>query len=155
MKKNRQRRSDCPINFTLETFGDLWSLLIIRDMVYFGKKTYGEFLASAEGIATNILASRLAQLEQRGIITKQPSETDKRKEVYQLTDKGLDLIPILLELANWGAHHDAQTGAPQEWIALVQRERATLLPLIRQTVQKGGAIFVGPNSVVAQRFGAN
>jgi DNA-binding HxlR family transcriptional regulator len=63
MKHTHQRRSDCPINFALETFGDPWSLLLIRDIVYFGKNTYGEFLVSEEGMATNILASRLAHLE--------------------------------------------------------------------------------------------
>src|SRR6185503_5849204 len=106
MKMKQQRRSDCPINFALETFGDTWSLLIIRDIVYFGKKTYGEFLDSDEGIATNILANRLVHLEQKGILLKKPHDTDKRKEVYLLTEKGLDLIPILLEMAGWSAQHD-------------------------------------------------
>src|SRR5437762_7785261 len=106
MKHTQHRRSDCPINFALETFGDPWSLLIIRDMVYFGKKTYGEFLESDEGIATNILADRLAHLEATGILIKKRHTTDKRKEVYFLTEKGLDLIPILLDLATWGAKHD-------------------------------------------------
>src|SRR5437868_11918581 len=99
MKTKQHRRSDCPISVALETFGDTWSLLIVRDMIYFGKKTYGEFLESQEGIATNILASRLAQLEQKGILSKKPDAADKRKEVYSLTETGLDLIPILLEMA--------------------------------------------------------
>src|SRR6266516_2955941 len=73
MKHTHQRRSDCPINFALELFGDPWSLLIIRDIVYFGKKTYGEFLASEEGMATNILASRLAHLEHQGLLVKKVS----------------------------------------------------------------------------------
>src|SRR5690349_5703698 len=102
MKKHQERRSDCPINFGLQIFGDTWSLLIIRDIVYFGKKTYGEFLESDEGIASNILASRLANLEQMGILRKKPHDADKRKEDYVLTEKGLDLIPILLEMSNWG-----------------------------------------------------
>jgi DNA-binding HxlR family transcriptional regulator len=153
MKKKQQRRSDCPINFALETFGDTWSLLIIREMVYFGKKTYGEFLELEEGIATNILASRLAQLEQKGILVKKHSETDKRKEVYSLTEKGLDLIPILLELASWGAQHDPQTGAPQEWIALVNANKKKMIRLIRETVQRGSSIFSGPDSVVKQLAG--
>ncbi len=153
MKKKQQRRSDCPINFALETFGDTWSLLIIREIVYFGKKTYGEFLELEEGIATNILASRLAQLEQKGILVKKPSETDKRKEVYSLTEKGLDLIPILLELASWGAQHDPQTGAPQEWIALVNANKKKMIRLIRETVQRGSSIFSGPDSVVKQLAG--
>ena len=128
----------------------MWSLLIVRDIVYFGKKTYGEFLDSDEGIATNILAIRLAQLEDKGILVKKPHETDRRKEIYELTEKGLDLIPVLLELANWGAHHDPQTSAPKEWIGLVNAEKEKMTQLIRTTVQSGGSVFVGPNSVVSK-----
>src|SRR5262245_48029992 len=80
MKHKQQRRSDCPINFALEVFGDPWSLLIIRDIVYFGKKTYGEFLASEEGMATNILADRLAYLERQGLFMKRRSGTARRRE---------------------------------------------------------------------------
>ena len=128
----------------------MWSLLIVRDIVYFGKKTYGEFLDSDEGIATNILAIRLAQLEDKGILVKKPHETDRRKEIYELTEKGLDLIPVLLELANWGAHHDPQTSAPKEWIDLVNAEKEKMTQLIRTTVKSGGSVFVGPNSVVSK-----
>ena len=150
MKHTHQRRSDCPINFALEMFGDPWSLLIIRDIVYFGKKTYGEFLASEEGMATNILASRLAHLEQQGILVKQPSEQDKRKEEYALTEKGLDLIPVLVEMANWSAQHDPHTAAPAAWIALMKAEREKMIRLMRETVQNGGAVFVGEKSLVGQ-----
>jgi DNA-binding HxlR family transcriptional regulator len=134
----------------LEAFGDTWSLLIIRDIVYFGKKTYGEFLESDEGIATNILASRLERLEQIGILGRKPHDTDKRKEVYSLTEKGLDLIPILLELAGWSAEHDPQTGAPADWIARVRADKEKMIRLIRKTVQRGGSIFVGQDSVYRQ-----
>ena len=147
MKQKQHRRSDCPINFALETFGDSWSLLIVRDIVYFGKKTYREFLESDEGIATNILASRLAQLEQKGLLLKKPHERDRRKEVYVLTEKGLDLLPILLEMAGWSAQHDPQTAAPQAWIAMVNADKETLIRRIRETVQRGGSIFVGPDSI--------
>jgi DNA-binding HxlR family transcriptional regulator len=150
MKHTQHRRSDCPINFALETFGDTWSLLIIRDIVYFGKQTYGEFLASEEGIATNILANRLARLEQQGILTKLPHPTDVRKERYVLTEKGLDLIPVLAEIANWSAEHDPETGAPPAWIALMKTEREKMLQLIRETVRNGGAVFAGPNSLISQ-----
>lgn len=150
MKHTQQRRSDCPINFALETFGDPWSLLIIRDMVYFGKKTYGEFLESEEGMATNILASRLARLEQQGILRKQPSLSDKRKEEYVLTEKGLDLIPVLAEMVNWGAQYDPQTGAPPAWIALMQAQREQVLQRMRETVQSGGSVFAGEHSLVSQ-----
>jgi DNA-binding HxlR family transcriptional regulator len=134
MKHTQQRRSDCPINFALETFGDPWSLLIIRDIVYFGKKTYGAFLTSEEGMATNILASRLARLEQQGILMKQPSSSDKRKEEYVLTEKGLDLIPVLVEMANWSAEYDPQTGASPAWRALMKAQREHMLQRMRETV---------------------
>jgi DNA-binding HxlR family transcriptional regulator len=150
MKHKRQRRSDCPINFALETFGDTWTLLIIRDIVYFGKKTYGEFLESEEGIATNILADRLAHLEQKGILEKRPSEKDRRKETFVLTEKGLDLIPVLVEMAGWGAAYDPQTGAPPDWIALMNADKERMIQLMRQTVQSGRAVFVGPDSLVSQ-----
>ena len=153
MKKKQQRRSDCPINFALEMFGDRWSLLIIRDIVYFGKKTYGEFLESEEGIATNILASRLVQLEQKGILVKKPHKTDKRKEVYSLTEKGLDLIPGLLEMSCWSAQHDPQTGAPPAWIAMVNADREKIITLVREAVRNGGSIFAGSESVFGKLVG--
>lgn len=149
MKHKQHRRSDCPINFALETFGDSWSLLIIRDMIYFGKKTYSEFLASEEGIATNILASRLAHLEQQGILVRKPHDADERKEMYVLTEKGLSLIPVLVEMANWSAKHDPQTAAPAAWIARMIAEKEKMIRLIRETVQSGGSVFVGEKSVLS------
>ncbi len=148
--KRTDIKSHCPINFGLETFGDPWSLLIVRDIVYFGKKTYGEFLDSEERMATNILATRLAELERRGILVKHRCPTDKRKEIYQLTEKGLRTIPILFELANWGATYDPDTGAPADWITAVECNRAELLQLTYETVKRGGAVFAGPDSVVSQ-----
>jgi DNA-binding HxlR family transcriptional regulator len=153
MSRRLRRRSDCPIHFGLQAFGDAWSLLIIRDIVYFGKKTYGEFLSSEEGIATNVLANRLVRLEQNGILIKTPDEHDKRKDLYSLTEKGLDLIPILLEIASWSAKYDPHTSAPPEWIALVNADKEHITRLIRETVRSGGAIFVGTNSVVSQLSG--
>jgi DNA-binding HxlR family transcriptional regulator len=148
--KRSESKSHCPINFSLETFGDSWSLLIVRDIVYFGKKTYGEFLESEEGISSNILATRLVTLEQKGILVKNPHDTDKRKEVYLLTEKGLDLIPVLLEMAGWGARHDPETNAPQSWIAAVYADRERMIRVIRDTVRSGGSIFAGENSVVSK-----
>lgn len=150
MKHRYQRRSDCPINFALETVGDAWSLLIIRDIVYFGKHTYGEFLASEEGIATNILADRLAHLEQKGILMKKPHETERRKEIFVLTEKGLDLIPILVEMANWSAEHDPHTAAPPAWMAQMHANKEKMIQLIRQAVQDGRSVFAGPESLISQ-----
>lgn len=150
MNRPQQRRSTCPINFAVESFGDSWSLLIIRDIVYFGKRTFGEFASSGERISSNILASRLARLEDEGILSKSRHPSDGRKELYALTEKGLDLIPILMEMANWSAKHDPDTSAPLDFVAQVNADKENLFRLIRETVARGGAVFVGEDSVVAQ-----
>ena len=92
----------CPISSTLDILGDKWTLLIIRDLMYKGKKTYGEFLQSEEKIATNILADRLLVLEKTGIVEKKAFPGNRVKNLYQLTPKGIDLMPTLLEIVVWG-----------------------------------------------------
>ncbi len=99
--KNIKKRSLCGISSTLDIIGDKWSLLIIRDMLFFKKNTYGDFLGSNEKIATNILADRLALLEKEGIITKHVHPDNKSKYLYRLTQKGKDLLPVLLEILLW------------------------------------------------------
>ena len=96
-----QKRSDCPISCSLDIWGDKWSLLIIRDLMFAKKCTYGDFLKSAEGIATNILASRLQSLEENEIIEKSDHPQSKAKVLYRLTQKGIDLFPILMEIHLW------------------------------------------------------
>ena len=95
------KRSDCPLSCSLDVFGDKWSLLIIRDLMFFKKSTYNDFLKSAEGIATNILASRLKGLEENDIIEKLAHPDSKAKNLYRLTPKGIDLLPILMEVYIW------------------------------------------------------
>jgi DNA-binding HxlR family transcriptional regulator len=148
--KVRNLRSNCPVNFGLETFGDKWSLLIVRDIVFWGKKTYGDFLRSDEGIATNILASRLAQLEDNGILEKTPQPGDKRKDVYTLTEKGMELIPLLVEIVAWSGklvewQSVAGTGT-REQIRQVKRFAATknkskIIEEIREAVTSGSYFF--------------
>ena len=104
MKKKQHRRSDCPISVALETFGDRWSLLIVRDIVYFGKKSYGDFLASEERIATNILASRLKQLVAAGLLTRDDARRGQRA-AYSLTEAGIQVLPVMVALGNWGLAH--------------------------------------------------
>ena len=96
-----QKRSDCPISCSLDIWGDKWSLLIIRDLMFAKKCTYGDFLKSAEGIATNILATRLQSLEENEIIEKLDHPESKAKVLYRLTQKGIDLFPILVEIHLW------------------------------------------------------
>ncbi len=139
MKKSR--RSDCPINFALETFGDMWSLLIIRDLMFFGKTYYGDFLKSEERIATNILADRLTRLEQAGIIRKIPSVKDKRKDSYQLSEKGVDLLPMLLEIIVWSAKYDSKTAAPKDFVAQAKNSREKLIKQIKTALKQNEALF--------------
>lgn len=139
--KRLDRKSDCAINYSLEILGDAWSLLIVRDMMTLGKKTYGEFLASDERIGTSVLARKLVHLEQQGIVCKQTSATDRRKEEYRLTEKGIALAPILNELAVWGATFDQHTGANQKIIAIYQRDRQGVLDRTLHILRKGGTVL--------------
>jgi DNA-binding HxlR family transcriptional regulator len=100
--KRTTTRSQCPISTTLDILGDKWTLLIIRDLMFNGKKTYGEFLQSEEKIATNILADRLVLLEKTGLVEKKAFPGNKVKNLYQLTPKGIDLMPVLFEIILWG-----------------------------------------------------
>ncbi|MDJ1467258.1 winged helix-turn-helix transcriptional regulator [Xanthocytophaga flava] len=103
--KELKQRSTCPVSTSLDVLGDKWTLLILRDMVFADKSTYGQFLQSAEKIATNVLADRLAVLESHGILTKVVASDKKSKFTYSLTEKGIDTIPIIVELILWGTKH--------------------------------------------------
>jgi DNA-binding HxlR family transcriptional regulator len=98
-------RSICPVASALDVVGDKWSLLIVRDMLLEGKKTFKEIYASREGIAPNILSSRFKMLESFGIITKQKLPTNKKENIYLLTEKGIDLTPMVLEIILWSDRH--------------------------------------------------
>lgn len=98
-------KSRCPINLTLEVFGDKWSLVIIRDIMFEGKRHFRELLQSEEKIATNILTDRLNMLEREGIITKSPDPGHKQKFIYNLTEAGIDLVPIIIEIGAWSLKH--------------------------------------------------
>jgi DNA-binding HxlR family transcriptional regulator len=103
--KELKQRSTCPVSTSLDVLGDKWTLLILRDIVFAGKSTYGQFLQSAEKMATNILADRLAVLEAQGLLTKAVAADKKSKFTYRLTEKGVDVVPIIVELMLWGAKH--------------------------------------------------
>jgi DNA-binding HxlR family transcriptional regulator len=99
-------RSGCPINLTLEVLGDRWSLLIIRDMIFGNRRHFREFLLnSEEGIASNVLADRLAMLVERGILTRAQDPSHKQKAIYSLTAQGIELLPVLAQMAGWGAKY--------------------------------------------------
>ena len=115
-------RSHCPISLALEVIGDKWSLLILRDLIVRGKQRYQEFLGAAEKISTNILADRLARLEALGILTKSPDPASKKQFLYAPTQKGLDLLPILFELARWGIKHDPETDMTSPNVKRLQKD---------------------------------
>src|SRR5437899_3585120 len=125
-----KRRSGCPLNASVEILGDRWSLLIIRDMMLRGARTYKEFLEYYEGIATNIWADRLGKLEAHGIITAERDPSDGRKLIYLLTAKGIDLAPVLTEMVLWAAAHE-DTGN-QALVRQMQKNKEKFLAGVRR-----------------------
>lgn len=125
------RRSGCPISLGLEVFGDPWSLLIVRDLMFKGLRTFKEFAAAGEGIATNILADRLQRLQAAGIVRRMPAPKDRRRVIYGLTPKGADLAPILIEIVLWSARH-GETAAPAGEVREMRRNRARVITRIKQ-----------------------
>ena len=122
----QKRRSECPVSISLEVLGDRWSLLIVRDLMVRGLRTFKGFQESGEGIATNILADRLRKLEARRVITREKDPADRRRTSYRLTEKGIDLAPVLLELLVWGARHD-NSDAPCGLVETMAKNRGRIL----------------------------
>lgn len=128
-------QASCPVSFALETFGDRWTLLVLRDVMLEARYRYRELLAANPGIATNILADRLKRLEQRGLISKQRDSADARQFIYKPTYLAVSLIPMLVEMMVWGARHG--NGAIDEhFLSRFDTEREQL---IRQLQQKARA----------------
>lgn len=131
-----KHRSGCPVSISLEILGDRWSLLIIRDLMVRGCRTFKEFQESGEGIATNILANRLRKLQASGIIVAEQEKSDARRVNYRLLEKGIDLAPVLLELLIWGARHQ-ETAAPAAFIAHMEKNHQQVLAEVRQRWREG------------------
>lgn len=136
MKKKIAFRSECPISTALDIFGDKWSLLIIRDLMFKEKNTYGDFLASDEKVATNILADRLALLECAGIISKNRHPESKAKVLYKLTSKGIDLVPVLIEIVLWSEKHETVHPYATEFAKMVKEDREGFIKQIREILKK-------------------
>ena len=143
MKREANRlRSHCPVNFGLESFGDRWALLILRDIIFRGKHTYGEFLSSEEGFATNILSSRLEHLVGAGILRRDGDKSDKRRGIYSLTEKGLDLIPMIFEMVLWSAKYDQDSEAKRilPLVNLIRSDNRAVSRDAIERVRRGEAI---------------
>jgi DNA-binding HxlR family transcriptional regulator len=126
-----QPRSGCPVSISLEILGDRWSLLIVRDLMVRGYETFKQFQQSGEGIATNILAGRLQRLEAVGIISSEREESDRRRVNYRLTEKGIALAPVMLDLLVWGARNE-DTWAPSDVIDEMANNRERVLLEVRR-----------------------
>lgn len=137
MKRNKEvvPRSGCPISFSLDFLGDKWTLLILRDMMFSGKSSYGEFLNSGEGIATNILADRLNLLEANGFVTKNVSADNKSKFIYNLTEKGINVLPIVIELMIWGAKF-SPAGGNQELLKVLKSDKEKTIKEFSKMLRK-------------------
>lgn len=132
MRRHKAPRSGCPIDYAATMFGDRWTMLVLRDLAR-GKRYFSEFAASDEGVAPNILASRLKQLEKFGIVTRRVDPESRRQVIYELTEKGLDLTPIMIELTVWSARHDPHTFVTKDFTDRAKTDREGL---VRETIKR-------------------
>jgi DNA-binding HxlR family transcriptional regulator len=130
------RRSDCPIAYALDFLGDKWTLVVLRDLIMVRKRYFRELLAGSEGIATNILASRLKLFEAAGLVTRRTDPIQPRRVIYEPTEKALDLLPILIELMRWSIKYDPKSAAPRQFARRLARDRDGLIADLRAAHRK-------------------
>ena len=133
------RRSGCPIAFALEIFGDRWTLIVLRDLLLRSRTRYRELLGCEEGIATNVLADRLKRLERRGLVRKERDPEDARQFVYKPTQLALSLVPMLLEMAAWGARNNANSRGKPDLIRRFETDRDKVIAEIQARVRREGS----------------
>ncbi len=129
-------RSHCPINYAVEHFGDKWSLLIIRDLMFKEKRHYNEFFESGERVSTSVLGDRLKMLEDAGIISKEADDIKKSSIKYSLTKKGIDMLPFMIDLIVWSGLHDKKTEAGKVFLSQATKGRDYLIKSIREKLEK-------------------
>ena len=129
------RKSDCPINLGLEIFGDRWALLILRDIIFFNHRHFNEFVSN-EGISTNILADRLNKLVHHKILIKEKSPTNQSSFLYSLTQKGLHLVPTVLEIYHWGAKYIENNNADKEIVKRIDSDKNKVLNTIMTRLKR-------------------
>jgi len=128
-------RSACAISMALEAIGDKWSLLILRDLMFTGKRSYGELQSSDEKIATNILAARLQSLEANGLIRKTVDPNNGRRSLYFLTEKGIDLLPVIIELRQWTEKHNPEAEGCTNALKLTDKNRKEILSAYKKKLK--------------------
>ncbi|MEZ2444688.1 winged helix-turn-helix transcriptional regulator [Chitinophaga sp. RCC_12] len=130
-----KKRSDCPVSCSLDVWGDKWSLLIVRDLLIAKECSYGDFLKSAEGIATNILAARLVALEENKIIEKLAHPDSKVKGLYRLTRKGIDLLPVMIEINLWAEKYYAIPEDRKAQLKEVKKDKAGFIKAMTKKLE--------------------
>lgn len=133
---NNKKRSECPISCSLDIWGDKWSLLIVRDLMFSKQCTYGDFLKSDEKIATNILASRLQTLEENGIITKSDHPDSKAKVLYKLSQKGIELLPVMIEINLWAEKYFTIPVERKAMLKQVKKNKEAFIKIAMKELQK-------------------
>ncbi|MEO6286797.1 MAG: helix-turn-helix domain-containing protein [Dyadobacter sp.] len=131
-----KKRSNCLLSSSLDIFGDKWSLLIIRDLMFNNKNTYNDFLKSAEGIATNILASRLKGLEENGLIEKSEHPGSRAKILYRLTPKGIELLPVIIEIHLWAEKYFTIPSGIEPTLKEAKKDREALIKSITKSLME-------------------
>ena len=134
--KNSKKRSECPISCSLDVWGDKWTLLIIRDLMSAKTCTYGDFLKSPEGISTNILASRLQMLEENKLIAKLSHPDSKAKVLYKLTRKGIDLLPIMIEINLWAEKYFSIPKDRKSMLKEVKKDKIGFIKTVTKRMEK-------------------
>jgi DNA-binding HxlR family transcriptional regulator len=128
MSNGRKRRlSGCPIDYGLDIFGDRWTLLVVRDLLFGGKRHFKDLMKSPERIASNILTARLKKLEERGLIERSADSDNRKQVIYTLTEKGRDLVPVLVEIVRWSGRHDPNSPVPKSLVARLTRDNDRLV----------------------------
>ncbi|HSX35980.1 MAG TPA: helix-turn-helix domain-containing protein [Patescibacteria group bacterium] len=144
--RKNERRSDCPVSFGLDIFGDKWTLLILRDIMFYNRTRFSDF-APQEHIATNILADRLSRLEDAGIIKKHRDEVLKNQYVYTVAQKGKDLLPVLIEMTLWGFQYDAKTPASKVFVERIKTDKRKLGSGMAQSISRGTFLQYRQNKI--------
>lgn len=134
--KNKPRRSDCPIANTLDIFGDRWSLLIIRDMMFLNKREFGELVTDNEKIATNILTDRLQRLQDAGIILKSSDPSNGTKYIYTLTERGIQFLPTMIEVILWGMKNILDADMPKRFVRAIESDREAFEKSVTANLEK-------------------
>lgn len=133
--KTIERRSTCPINYSVEIFGDKWMLLLLRDIMFNGKNSFLEFRASAEKISSAVLTEKLNMLLNEGIVSKVTSPKNASKFLYLITDKGIELVPVMVEILNWGSRYNPD-GGPKTWLDRIKQNKTKAITELQDELKR-------------------